>query len=279
MGREEHPGPRSGSWAVAQGGVSQPRQRADLLSSSCSAISRCHLQGLSRGSAPVEPRRCGCEAPPVSSSCCGCRSAWQGQELETDALLSRVIWRDAVTALRAPIWLGGFMVMNELRKEKGKKCHFGSSCMEKYSTSLLQLELDLGERALQARTANLQRHCRPPALFSSPPPLFAHPALSCLPHPTPSNVPFPHGGHPAVRAPFHCSFSPMAASCCLQHRLLPALWGSPSGCGDVALRVTPKRPRCHQEVAEQRQSWQLSRATGVTPALPEDVESVSFWED
>lgn len=66
-------------WAAAQGCVAHPRQRADLLSSSCSAISRCRLHGLSRGSAPVEPRRCGCEAPPVSSSCCGCRSAWQGQ--------------------------------------------------------------------------------------------------------------------------------------------------------------------------------------------------------
>lgn len=196
MGREEHPGPRSGSWAVAQGGVSQPRQRADLLSSSCSAISRCHLQGLSRGSAPVEPRRCGCEAPPVSSSCCGCRSAWQGQELETDALLSRVIWRDAVTALRAPIWLGGFMVMNELRKEKGKKCHFGSSCMEKYSTSLLQLELDLGERALQARTANLQRHCRPPnSLFQPPTPL-------CPPCPLP----------PSPSHPQQCSIPPWGSS-------------------------------------------------------------------
>lgn len=63
--------------------------------------------------------------------------------------------------------------MNQLSrapKREGKKCHFGSSCMEKYSTSLLQLESDLWESARGGRQG--WRHgCLPPPrpLRLSPP--------------------------------------------------------------------------------------------------------------
>lgn len=71
-------------------------------------------------------------------------------------------------------------------------------------------------------------HGQPPrSSTAGPPPSLPTPALSCLPHPTPSHVPFPYGSHPA---PLHSSL-PIAASQCPQHRHLPALWGSPLDVG------------------------------------------------
>lgn len=137
------------------------------------------LRGLEPGLAvPSICQRLGGGSAELSGTVIGC-------ETTTCQLtfLLRLPWRLAraeleMNKLSAPVLFGGmlsrhlgflfgsvvFMLMNQLSrapKREGKKCHFGSSCMEKYSTSLLQLESDLWESAWGGRQG--WRHgCLPP---------------------------------------------------------------------------------------------------------------------
>lgn len=100
------------------------------------------------------------------------------------------VWH-SVTALGVFIWLGGFMLMKQLprapkREGGGKKCHFGSSPMEKYSASLPQLRVgSLGRRREEGK-AGLGNGCLPPP---EPPAAIACPAWASTCLSPASNVP------------------------------------------------------------------------------------------